>query len=168
MRSPGQGAQRAAARSGSREPAGLPFAAAELAAVHDTVARVAGGAELDCAGHRAVADPALEAVGEVARVVAPAKAETNGIAVERAADGTFELGRALMPGQLAAVLFQREAMDAVAVQEIEAQFPSAGDRDGRQPCGLRPGTQGCAQYRDDRIGDFDGLARLPLERCAAR
>src|SRR3954470_17727129 len=82
--------------AGSPNSAGLPFAAAELAAVDDAVARIAGGAELDRAGHRAVADPALEAVGEVARVVAPAKAEADEVAVERAADRPFELGRSLM------------------------------------------------------------------------
>src|SRR5258707_14731974 len=130
MRSPEQGAQRAAARSGSREPAGLPFTAAELAAVDDAVARVAGRAELDRAGHRAVADPALEAVGEVARVVASAKAETNGVAIERAADRAFELGRALMPDELAAALFERQAMGQAAVQKVEPQFPITGDRDG--------------------------------------
>src|SRR5439155_5352638 len=96
--------------AGSPNSAGLPLAAAELAAIDDAIARVAGGAELDRAGHRAVGDTALEAVGEVARVIAPAKAEANGVAVERAADRPFELRRSLMARKLAAMLFERQAV----------------------------------------------------------
>src|SRR6202161_3560591 len=87
------------------DAAGLPFAGAELALVDDAGILVAGGAERHGAGHRAILECALEAIGQVARLVAAGEAERDPIGVERAVDRTLELRRALMPGQRIAGLF---------------------------------------------------------------
>src|SRR5207244_805338 len=113
---------------GSRNPAGLPLAAAELAAVDDTGILVAGGAQCDGAGHRAILDRAFEAIGQVARLVTAAEAEPHPMGFERADDRPLELPRALMPGQLVAALFERKTVTARPVQKIDPQLPLAGDR----------------------------------------
>src|SRR5205814_233083 len=103
-------------RFGSREAAGLPGAAAELGAVDDAGILIAGGAELDGAGHRAVADAALEAVGHVARLVARTEAEAHGFAVEHAlpqAD-TVQRVTAAVPDDLE----PRHPIDALRVDDL--------------------------------------------------
>ena len=99
-------------RRGLCNPAGLPLAAAELAAVDDAGILVAGGAQCDGAGHRAILDRAFEAIGQIARLVAAAEAEPHPMGFERADDRPRELPRVLMPGQLVAALFKRETVAA--------------------------------------------------------
>src|ERR1700704_3235060 len=151
------------AASRSSDPAGLPFAAAELAAVDDAAARVAGGAELDGPGHRAVADPALEPIGQVARVVPSAEAEADGIAVQHAADWALELGRALVAGMLAAMLFERQAVAHAAVPKIDPHFPIAGNRDGRRARRVRFRPHRPPQCREHGVANLGGPALLELE-----
>src|SRR5215472_5780410 len=154
----------AARRSGSREAAGLPGAAAELRAVDDAGVLIAGSAELDGADHRALRNAALKPIGHVARLVARAKAGAHGIAVERAFDWSLEDRRALAALEQASLLLERQAMSAVAVQEIELQLPVARDRDGRQPLARRLVGQRGPQHRDNRVTDLHRFARLKLER----
>src|SRR5579863_5502759 len=145
------------------DAAGLPFAAAELAPVDDAGILVAGGAERDGAAHCAVRDPAFEAKGQVARLVAVAKAETDQIGLQRAADRSLELRRFLMSGQLVAALIERETVAARAVQEIDPQLPLAGNRRHRRPSRGRLVGQGCPEHGDHGIADLRRLARLQLE-----
>src|SRR5580704_8644238 len=67
----------------TRDAAGLPLAGTELAPVDDAGILVAGGAQRDGAGHRAILERALEAIRQVARLVAAAEAERDPIGVER-------------------------------------------------------------------------------------
>src|SRR5262249_35998038 len=147
-----------------REPASLPLAGAELALIDDAGVLVAGGAEEDSAAHRTVRDPSFEAVGQVAGLVAAAETETHGIAVERALDRPLEHGRALLAAQPGALLLQCQVMGAAALQEVEPQFPCAGDHEGRCPLSRRRFGQRGAQDRDPRVADLHRLARLQLER----
>ena len=75
--------------------------------------------------HRAVADPPLKAERDRCCLVATAKGEADDVALDRAGDGTVELGRALMAGQRRAALLEVEPVRARAMQQIDLQFPSA-------------------------------------------
>ncbi|HYU10942.1 MAG TPA: hypothetical protein VEK82_00090 [Stellaceae bacterium] len=93
----------------------LPLAAAALTAVDDAAVLVTGGAEFNRAGHRAVADPPYEAIGEIARLIAPREREAYSVAVERALDRALELRRALVSGELAAVLLPSPPQAPLAI-----------------------------------------------------
>ena len=69
-----------------------------------------------------------------------------------------------MARELAAALFEREAVSAAAMQKIELQFPVARDCEGGQLLARRAVGQRCAQDRDNRIADLHRLAGLKLER----
>src|SRR5829696_5958579 len=88
-------------------PLGAPLAGAELAAVDDALVLVAGGAEQRGAGHRAVRDLALEAVGDDRRLVAAVEGEEDAVGVDGALDRPLELRRALVAGDVAAALLER-------------------------------------------------------------
>src|SRR5436190_9690590 len=93
----------------SGEAARLPAAGAELRPVDDAAVLVAGGAEQHLALHRAVRDPAFEAVGDRARLVAAVEGKADSVGVEGAGDRPLELRRALMPGDVGGGLLEREA-----------------------------------------------------------
>ena len=96
--------------------------------------------------------------------MAAGERETDPVAVDLAADRALELLRALVSGDIAAALFEREAMRARPVHEGDAQLPFAGDLRPRRAGRLRPVGQRGAQGRDDRVADLRRLARLQLER----
>src|SRR5205823_11132469 len=148
----------------SRDAARAPAGAAELAAVDDAVVLVAGGAEHRRAAHAAVADFAVEEIADRAALVAGGERELDPVAVQPAADRALEMGRALLAGELGAALLEIEAVDARALQEIDAQFPIAGDFGLGRPIGSRCVSAGLAQYRRNGIADLRRLARLQLER----
>ncbi len=69
-----------------------------------------------------------------------------------------------MSGKTAALLFESEAVGAAALQEIDPQFPLAGDFQ-RWPTRRRRLSLGRDQQgRHDRVADLGGFARLQLER----
>ena len=69
-----------------------------------------------------------------------------------------------MARELAAALFEREAVSAAAMQKIELQFPVARDCEGGQLLARRAVGQRRPQDRDNRIADLHRLPGLKLER----
>src|SRR4029077_14011324 len=71
--------------AGSRHPAGLPPAGAELAAVDDAVVLVAGGAEHGGSAHRTVADLAIKKIANRAALIACGEGDLDQVTAEPAA-----------------------------------------------------------------------------------
>src|SRR5262249_31211999 len=89
---------------GSPGATGVPAAGAELAAVDDAVVLVAGGAERDAASHPAIADRAVEKIGNRAALVALIEREADYIAAQASANWPLEQGRLLLAAELRAAL----------------------------------------------------------------
>src|SRR5215212_4377384 len=105
--------------SGSSQPPRMPGPGAELRAVDNALILVAGGAEQHRAGHLAIRTASLEAVRNRRRFVTAGERKSYPVGVDFAVDRTFELLRALMPGDVAVGLFKRETMGARAVHESD-------------------------------------------------